>query len=72
MSLLAFPSSLLARMLAMLLRFTGHFICFVLALSSCTAVSGDDLAQKYQQRTRELGLFPVYPPREEFQIGDVY
>lgn len=56
----------------MLLRFTGHFICFVLALSSCTAGSGDDLAQKYQQRTRELGLFPVYPPREEFQIGDVY
>ncbi|WP_139832197.1 hypothetical protein [Mesorhizobium australicum] len=26
----------------------------------------------YGKAVREVGLFPVYPPREEFQIGDVY
>jgi hypothetical protein len=53
-------------------RLAGPFLLFFLALSGCTAGSGDDLAREYQQKTRELGLFPVYPPREEFQIGDVY
>ncbi len=51
---------------------TVLFLCLALAVAGCTAGSGDDLAREYQQKTRELGLFPVYPPREEFQIGDVY
>jgi hypothetical protein len=44
--------------------------CLCTALSSCGAPG--DIPLEYGKNVRKLGIFPVYPPREEFQIGDVY
>lgn len=49
---------------------------FLLAFhSGCTALTqgdADKLRDDYVENTRKLGLEPVYPPSEEFQVGDVY
>lgn len=47
-------------------------LVFVLTLSACTAIPNRDLRTQYLEMTRQLGLTPVYPPREEFNVGDVY
>ncbi|WP_300039526.1 hypothetical protein [uncultured Roseobacter sp.] len=39
---------------------------------ACTAVPNDDLLEKYEETVRAQRLTPVYPPREEFQVGDVF
>ncbi len=38
----------------------------------CSAVPNSDIAEQYKDEARKIGIKPVYPPREEFQIGDVY
>lgn len=45
---------------------------FALLLLGCSAVPNSDISVQYKNEARKLGLNPVYPPREEFQIGDVY
>jgi hypothetical protein len=45
---------------------------FALLLLGCSAVPNSDISVQYKKEARKLGLNPVYPPREEFQIGDVY
>lgn len=47
-------------------------LVFVLVLLGCSAVPNSDISVQYKKEARKLGLNPVYPPREEFQIGDVY
>ena len=51
-----------------------YLLLFSLSLvfSACSAVPPDDLTLQYARKARELGIVPVYPPREEFQLGDVY
>src|SRR3569832_1877969 len=51
-------------------RFLLLFVS-ALVLVSCSSFDGD-LSRKYTEAARKLGITPVYPPREEFQIGDVY
>lgn len=44
-------------------------------LVSCSALpqgKGSDLIRNYLENAREIGLLPIYPPSEEFQVGDVY
>jgi hypothetical protein len=41
-------------------------------LFSCTRVADEPISRAYGEAVRELGIYPVFPPREEFQIGDVY
>lgn len=41
-------------------------------LQSCADPGADDVQRKYNARVRQIGLVPVYPPREEFQVGDIY
>lgn len=41
-------------------------------LTACSALPGRDLYRQYTESVRDLSLVPVYPPREEFQVGDVY
>lgn len=43
-----------------------------IATTACTQPSGSDLLTQYNQTIAKLGLQPVYPPREGFQVGDVY
>jgi hypothetical protein len=46
-------------------------IALALALAACGAAPGE-LSHEYGKSARKVGLYPIYPPREEFQIGDVY
>lgn len=40
-------------------------------LLGCSPNFGD-IRQEYSKTVRELAIVPVYPPREEFQVGDVF
>ena len=39
---------------------------------ACGAPVVEDVQQKYTARVRQLGLTPVYPPREGVQVGDIF
>lgn len=41
-------------------------------VSSCAQPSKIDIAERYVSDVRELNLVPVYPPSDNYQIGDVY
>ncbi len=41
-------------------------------LGACSAGPNRNLIAKYDEMVRGLGLTPVYPPREELQVGDVF
>jgi hypothetical protein len=43
-----------------------------LGLSACGPLVQRDLRQEYISQTRAIGMTPVYPPRGEVQVGDVY
>ena len=43
----------------------------LLSLSACS-LPKDSVEQQYDAEVRKLDLIPVYPPREDFQVGDVY
>ncbi|WP_420408580.1 hypothetical protein [Hoeflea sp.] len=47
-------------------------ILILLPISSCSVNEQENISAEFGKAARKLGLFPVYPPREEFQIGDVY
>lgn len=47
-------------------------LVFALVLAGCSSLGTGEMSRKYTEAARALGLNPVYPPREEFQIGDVY
>lgn len=53
----------------MLLRI-GTFALFLFA--SCGPLVQRDLRKEYFAQTRAIGMTPVYPPRGEVQVGDVY
>jgi hypothetical protein len=44
----------------------------LLFLLGCGALSQRDLRLEYFAQTRAIGMTPVYPPRGEVQVGDVY
>lgn len=54
-----------------MLRAVAMF-CIALISVGCTSSSEQNIVLAYGRAARDIGLFPVYPPREEFQIGDVY
>jgi hypothetical protein len=41
-------------------------------LGSCSTVVDEPVSRAYGEAVRDLGIFPVFPPREEFQVGDIY
>lgn len=43
-----------------------------LALAACAALTQRDLRTEYLEQIRAIGMTPVYPPRGEVQVGDVY
>ena len=47
-------------------------VCGLAILMGCAGGSREDLRDEYSKTAREIGLFPIYPPREDFQIGDIY
>ena len=42
------------------------------AMASCSAFPGQNLRNNYVKMVGSQGLTAVYPPREEFQVGDVF
>jgi hypothetical protein len=53
-------------------RFRPVAILLLAFVLSCSANINKDLRNEYNEAVRGLGLTPVYPPKEEFQVGDVY
>lgn len=51
-----------------------RFVFAFLVLAACAPVGGplDNVQKDYVEQTLSLGIIPVYPPREEFQVGDIY
>lgn len=49
-----------------------RLLVLCLFLLGCSAAPSDDLRVQYGKEARKLGLIPVFPPREEFQLGDVF
>lgn len=48
-------------------------ISLSLLLSACSALTPTgQLSLEYAKAARQIGITPVYPPREEFQVGDVF
>lgn len=41
-------------------------------LAACSSLSRGDVQREWNNTFRELGILPVYPPREDVQVGDVY
>lgn len=48
------------------------FFIALLVLPACSKQSDISIKQAYGEAVNELGIFPVFPPREEFQVGDIY
>lgn len=42
------------------------------ALAGCSGLPADSLARRYAEEAGKQGLVAVYPPREGFQVGDVF
>src|SRR5689334_5233548 len=47
-------------------------VLLALILAGCSSLDTGPMSEKYAEAARALGVNPVYPPREEFQIGDVF
>ncbi|WP_137111102.1 hypothetical protein [Rhodobacter sp. SY28-1] len=47
-------------------------VAFLLVLLGCAPLVQRDLRLEYFAQTRAIGMTPVYPPRGEVQVGDVY
>lgn len=41
-------------------------------LASCTAQIPDNISRQYTDQVRRMNLIPVYPPREDLQVGDLF
>jgi hypothetical protein len=45
--------------------------CAAVLAAGCATQPGF-VAKEWAKNIRELGVYPVFPPREDFQVGDVY
>lgn len=44
----------------------------LLALTACSQMFKEPPGIVYAESVRQLGIYPVYPPREDLQVGDIY
>ncbi len=44
----------------------------LLALAACSQMFKEPPGIVYAESVRQLGIYPVYPPREDLQVGDIY
>lgn len=52
--------------------FRGIAFTSFLALSACSAMLKEPPGITYAESVLQLGITPVYPPREDIQVGDIY
>lgn len=55
----------------MRMRWFQAAICLPLVVA-CGRSADEPISRAYGEAVRELGIYAVFPPREEFQVGDVY
>lgn len=48
------------------------FALLSIALLSCGAVKRGDIVEEYSNNIIKLGMRPVYPPREDINLGDIF
>lgn len=57
-------------------KFVLHLSLFVgmltLAIAGCTTTPKGYVAREWSQSLRELNIVPVFPPREDVYVGDIY
>jgi len=41
-------------------------------LAACASNDPGFVGRQWSQNIRELGIYPVFPPREDFRVGDIY
>jgi hypothetical protein len=44
----------------------------IFTLAACSAMLKQPPGITYAESVRQLGIYPVYPPREDLQVGDIY
>ncbi|RYE09494.1 MAG: hypothetical protein EOP22_08475 [Hyphomicrobiales bacterium] len=44
----------------------------ILTLAACSQLFKEPPGIVYAESVRQLGIYPVYPPREDLQVGDIY
>ncbi len=44
----------------------------IAGLAACSPVKEGYVSQQWATNMRELGVYPLFPPREDFYVGDVY
>ncbi|HIH2751397.1 TPA: hypothetical protein ACYLN4_007234 [Burkholderia lata] len=52
--------------------FSVSFFVLVTACSAPPVVNPSNLAQQWGDRLRAYQINPVFPPREDIQVGDIY
>lgn len=54
------------------LRAIAILLPVALAAAGCGSFGDGYVAKNWQNNMRELGVYPIFPPREDFFVGDVY
>ncbi|MGC0109499.1 hypothetical protein GO281_04348 [Ralstonia solanacearum] len=54
------------------MRKFAPFLVAVAGLAACSPVKEGYVSQQWATNMRELGVYPLFPPREDFYVGDVY
>lgn len=54
------------------LRAFAILLPVALAAAGCKTTEDGFVAKNWQNNMRELGVYPIFPPREDFAVGDVY
>lgn len=44
----------------------------IFALAACSSMLKQPPGITYAESVKQLGIYPVYPPREDLQVGDIY
>lgn len=52
--------------------YAAPLLIAIVALTGCTTTGPGFVAREWTRNMRELGIYPVFPPREDVQVGDVY
>jgi hypothetical protein len=52
--------------------FAGCLTVAIFTLAACTSMLKEPPGITYAESVKQLGIYPVYPPREDLQVGDIY
>lgn len=47
-------------------------VCLTVLMCGCSSVKDGFVVREWSSNMRELGIYPVFPPREDLYVGDVF